>query len=58
MKSNAESKKLQNANQMLEQAIATVEESLKCETEEGSIHVEWDDDAPITPFGQFVFFAQ
>lgn len=58
MKSDKENNNsLQNANQTLEQAIANVEESLKCETDAGSIHVEWDNDAPITPFGQFVFFA-
>lgn len=30
---------------------------LKCDTDGGLVHVDWDDDSPITPLGQFVFFA-
>lgn len=43
--------------QKLDQHIANIEESLKCETEGGIVHVEWDDSSPMTPLGQFVFFA-
>ncbi len=41
----------------LDQSILDIEESLKCETDGGIIHVEWDDTSPMTPLGQFVFFA-
>ena len=43
--------------QNLDESIANIEETLKCETDGGMIHVEWDDASPVTPLGQFVFFA-
>src|SRR6516162_3911272 len=33
-------------------------EPLVIETEGGRYHVQWDDSAPATPYGQLVFFAQ
>jgi hypothetical protein len=43
--------------QNLNKTITEIEESLKCETDGGVVHVEWDDKSPMTPIGQFVFFA-
>lgn len=44
---------------VLDKAIIEAAENLsKCDTHGGTVHIEWDDDAPVTPFGQFVFFAQ
>lgn len=31
---------------------------IHCDTFAGLVHVEWDDQAPVTPIGQLVFFAQ
>ena len=31
---------------------------IHCDTFAGLAHVEWDDQAPVTPFGQLIFFAQ
>lgn len=43
----------------IEKSIKQIEETIsKCDTYMGTVHIEWDDDAPVTPFGQFVFFAQ
>src|SRR5215471_4731999 len=33
-------------------------EPLVIETEGGRYHVQWDESAPATPYGQLVFFAQ
>jgi hypothetical protein len=33
-------------------------EPLRVETAGGCVHVAWDPDAPVTPLGQLVFFAQ
>lgn len=33
-------------------------EKIQCDTFAGLVHVEWDEQAPITPVGQLVFFAQ
>ena len=33
-------------------------EKIHCDTFAGLVHVEWDEQAPITPIGQLVFFAQ
>ncbi|MGH7238723.1 MAG: hypothetical protein ACREHG_01525 [Candidatus Saccharimonadales bacterium] len=33
-------------------------EPLTCDTYGGTVHVEWDTQAPITPIGQLVFFIQ
>lgn len=51
---------IENSNKKSGELISCIEEiegSLKCETDGGTVHVEWDDTAPVTPFGQFVFFA-
>lgn len=31
---------------------------IQCDTFAGLVHVEWDDQAPVTPIGQLVFFTQ
>ncbi len=31
---------------------------IQCDTFGGLVHVEWDDQAPVTPIGQLVFFTQ
>ncbi len=42
----------------LAKQIEEIEKTLlKCDTHGGTVHVNWDDTAPVTPFGQFVFFA-
>jgi hypothetical protein len=33
-------------------------QGIHCDTFAGLVHVEWDDQAPVTPIGQLVFFAQ
>jgi len=33
-------------------------EKIQCDTFAGLVHIEWDEQAPITPIGQLVFFAQ
>ena len=33
-------------------------QDIQCDTFGGLVHVEWDDQAPVTPLGQLVFFAQ
>ena len=33
-------------------------EKIQCDTFAGLVHVEWDEQAPITPIGQLIFFAQ
>jgi hypothetical protein len=33
-------------------------ESIQCDTFAGLVHVEWDEQAPVTPMGQLVFFTQ
>lgn len=33
-------------------------EKIHCDTFAGLVHVEWDEQSPITPIGQLVFFAQ
>ena len=33
-------------------------EKIQCDTFAGLVHVEWDEQAPVTPIGQLVFFAQ
>lgn len=33
-------------------------QNIQCDTFAGLVHVEWDDQAPITPIGQLVFFSQ
>ena len=33
-------------------------EKIQCDTFAGLVHVEWDEQTPITPVGQLVFFAQ
>lgn len=33
-------------------------QGIHCDTFTGLVHVEWDDQAPVTPIGQLVFFAQ
>lgn len=33
-------------------------EGIHCDTFSGLVHVEWDDQASVTPIGQLVFFAQ
>ena len=33
-------------------------EKIHCDTFAGLVHIEWDEQAPITPIGQLVFFAQ
>jgi hypothetical protein len=33
-------------------------QDMQCDTFAGLVHVEWDDQAPITPIGQLVFFSQ
>ena len=33
-------------------------EKIQCDTFAGLVHVEWDEQAPITPVGQLIFFAQ
>ncbi len=50
-------KDLKSTENALETAVGEVEETMKCETDGGTVHVDWDDDSPSTPFGQFVFFA-
>ncbi|MGX9853813.1 transposase, partial [Enterobacter hormaechei subsp. steigerwaltii] len=47
-----------NNNTTSTQSLTTLEELPKCETDGGTVHIEWDDASPVTPFGQFVFFAQ
>ena len=39
-----------------EQRPITANDSIKCDTFGGCIHVEWDDNQPVTPFGQLPFF--
>ena len=31
---------------------------LSCDTYAGTVHIEWDTQAPVTPIGQLVFFIQ
>ena len=33
-------------------------QNIQCDTFAGVVHVEWDDQAPVTPMGQLVFFTQ
>ena len=33
-------------------------EDIQCDTFSGLVHVEWDEQAPVTPMGQLVFFTQ
>lgn len=33
-------------------------QDIQCDTFAGLVHIEWDDQAPVTPIGQLVFFAQ
>lgn len=33
-------------------------QEIQCDTFAGLVHVEWDDQAPVTPIGQLVFFSQ
>ncbi len=33
-------------------------QEMQCDTFAGLVHVEWDDQAPVTPIGQLVFFVQ
>jgi hypothetical protein len=33
-------------------------EPLICDTFKGPVHVEWDNEAPVTPMGQLIFFVQ
>lgn len=33
-------------------------QNIQCDTFAGLVHVEWDDQAPVTPIGQLVFFSQ
>ena len=33
-------------------------QDMQCDTFAGLVHVEWDEQAPITPIGQLVFFSQ
>jgi hypothetical protein len=33
-------------------------QNIQCDTFAGLVHVEWDDQAPVTPMGQLVFFTQ
>jgi hypothetical protein len=33
-------------------------EKIQCDTFAGLVHVEWDEQSPVTPIGQLVFFAQ
>lgn len=33
-------------------------EGIHCDTFAGLVHVEWDDQTPVTPIGQLIFFAQ
>jgi len=42
----------------LDQTIENLEKTLlKCDTDGGSVHIDWEEDSPVTPLGQFVFFA-
>jgi len=33
-------------------------QNIQCDTFAGLVHVEWDEQAPVTPMGQLVFFTQ
>ena len=33
-------------------------QDIQCDTFAGLVHVEWDDQSPVTPIGQLVFFSQ
>src|SRR3990167_7182561 len=40
------------------QKIPETPEGIQCDTFAGLVHVEWDNQAPVTPIGQLVFFVQ
>ena len=40
------------------ESIPSKTQDMHCDTFAGLVHVEWDDQAPITPIGQLVFFSQ
>lgn len=40
------------------ESIPSKKQAIQCDTFAGLVHVEWDDQAPITPIGQLVFFTQ
>lgn len=45
---------INNSNKISEDASLP----LVCDTYGGAVHVEWDEQAPVTPIGQLVFFIQ
>jgi len=36
----------------------SIQEKIICDTFEGQVQVEWDQQAPVTPLGQLIFFIQ